>query len=391
MTTRPPPGSRPPPPPTGSPSRPPPAGRPPPPPVRGPAPGPAGPVAVRGPPPGPAPMGAPGGRGSLQVRVDRATGLKDTDLIGLPDPYCVVSVAGQQQRTREVKNSVNPQWGETLNFNVDNPNDVLQITVYDKDTAASSVVGQGTLPLRDIPPGQPAQRAVPLTPQGTVYLTVTRNDPYGAGAYPPGYPGGPPPQPVPYQSTPASIYSDRDTLNHYFSMYGQSYQSIVAFFEREDSILSEDKLQFEEWKLAEQQQINQQNAELLRRQQLLKQHEADLLQFQRSIEATEREVSEQQRMFDQQLRQFQEQQGSDRAHIDQHRRQLEEAQARMAEQARVMDEQRVRQRQVMLQQQQELSRLQREGQQQQQQALQQQQQQQLLQQQQQRLFQNQLQ
>merc|ERR1711976_1146067 len=114
--------------------------------------------------------------------------------------------------------------------------------------------------------------------------------------------------PGPYVPTPASIFTDRDTLNHHFQLYSQAFQSITAFFEREDRLLSEEKLQFEEWKLAEQQLVNQASAELMRKQQELKQFEADLQQFQRSIEASEREVMEHSKLLQDQQSDFLEQQ-----------------------------------------------------------------------------------
>ena len=42
-----------------------------------------------------------------------------TDLMGKSDPYAVLSYDGQKDKTPVIKNSQNPQWNHTSDFNLD--------------------------------------------------------------------------------------------------------------------------------------------------------------------------------------------------------------------------------------------------------------------------------
>eukprot|EP00996_Jenningsia_fusiforme_P000281 NODE_1231_length_1625_cov_35.359137_g1096_i0.p1 GENE.NODE_1231_length_1625_cov_35.359137_g1096_i0~~NODE_1231_length_1625_cov_35.359137_g1096_i0.p1 ORF type:complete len:353 (+),score=118.65 NODE_1231_length_1625_cov_35.359137_g1096_i0:89-1147(+) len=341
------------------------------------------------------------------LRVRNMSGMvKDTDMFGKPDPIASLRLGSQVQATAQQKNTTTPRWREELVFNVMNPqSEILEVTVQDKDTFSKEVIGRGTIPLRDIYPGYPRTQTVVLDKSGgTFECTLVAEGPAWGGAvaqssYPPqtSYAqqqqqqqqySGPVqnPPPATYHSTPPAIFSDRDNLNHLFDGYHLSYESIVSFFEREDRLLSEEKLQFEEWKLSEQQLINQQSAELMRKQQELKQFEADLMQFQQSIELSEKEVVEGNGMFDSHRSGFEEQRNREVVQMEAQKRALDDHQRQIADQMHQIDERRAALREVSLRQQRELAELQREAQQQAQQQLQLQQQQIQLQQQQQQMF-----
>jgi len=51
------------------------------------------------------------------------------------DPYCVVSVERTQHyHTQVVKNTLNPKWGETFNFNISESSGEIVVSVYDWDS-----------------------------------------------------------------------------------------------------------------------------------------------------------------------------------------------------------------------------------------------------------------
>ena len=56
------------------------------------------------------------GLGVLSVHMSGAHGLKPADSNGLSDPYCICHVLSESQRTHVVRKSLEPQWGETLEF-----------------------------------------------------------------------------------------------------------------------------------------------------------------------------------------------------------------------------------------------------------------------------------
>merc|ERR1719424_1350616 len=57
------------------------------------------------------------GQGVLRVLVRRASGLKGADRGGTSsDPYVVVKIGAQEQRTRTIMRSLNPVWEQTLEF-----------------------------------------------------------------------------------------------------------------------------------------------------------------------------------------------------------------------------------------------------------------------------------
>eukprot|EP00992_Anisonema_acinus_P010470 TRINITY_DN6605_c0_g1_i1.p1 TRINITY_DN6605_c0_g1~~TRINITY_DN6605_c0_g1_i1.p1 ORF type:complete len:321 (+),score=103.57 TRINITY_DN6605_c0_g1_i1:3-965(+) len=290
---------------------------------------------------------------SLRIRNVGAT-VKDTDMLGKPDPIAVFKVSGQTQATAEQKNTTNPRWAEEFVFSIANPSvERLEITVQDKDLFSKEVIGTGSIALRDLQFGE-SRKSIPLTskkgPAGSIDMTlIAEGTGWGGAAGHASY--GPP---VARPAHAASSFSDRDALSHSFGTYRQSYEAIVAFFEREDRLLSEEKLQFEEWKLAEQQLINQQSAELMRKQQEVRQYEADLLQFQRAIEASEQEIQEHMQLFEQQKADFAAQRARDLQHAELQQRALEDQQRHIAEQAQALDERRAAQQQLQQQQQQSM-------------------------------------
>eukprot|EP01012_Entosiphon_sulcatum_P034173 TRINITY_DN4329_c0_g1_i1.p1 TRINITY_DN4329_c0_g1~~TRINITY_DN4329_c0_g1_i1.p1 ORF type:complete len:546 (+),score=37.62 TRINITY_DN4329_c0_g1_i1:106-1743(+) len=217
------------------------------------------------------------GQGQIKVRVVRAEGLKDADKVGGgSDPYVIVKVGTQMQKTSVINNTQNPVWNEEFTFNVATANggtvssDRISCEVYDKDNVGKGdPLGSGSADLQGLYRGRPAERVIPLT-QGRLFLVVEALN-WGegsAGTYAParptspntyggsgsGYNSGyqqPPPQssyqsppprqgyynsPPPRYSSPPPRYGSSYGSNHYASpqpnpgdpRYQQGYQAGAA-------------------------------------------------------------------------------------------------------------------------------------------------------------------
>lgn len=69
----------------------------------------------------------------LTVRVIEARNLPATDLNGLSDPYVRLQLGRQRFRTKVVKKTLNPTWGEDFSFRVDDLDEELIISILDED------------------------------------------------------------------------------------------------------------------------------------------------------------------------------------------------------------------------------------------------------------------
>lgn len=84
---------------------------------------------------------------SLIVKPISAQLTKDYDFIGKSDPYCIIFVGNQKQRTRTCQGGgKQPYWTDTFSFN---PSDqVLRIQVWDDDTfRRDDFIGEGSVSL----------------------------------------------------------------------------------------------------------------------------------------------------------------------------------------------------------------------------------------------------
>ncbi|KAL9000237.1 MAG: hypothetical protein Q9169_001139 [Polycauliona sp. 2 TL-2023] len=92
--------------------------------------------------------------GVLAVTVHGAQGLKNPDkLSGTPDPYAVVSLNGRDAlgKTKTVKESTNPRWGDTLYVIITSLNDSLTLQLYDwNEYRKDKELGTATFPLEQL-------------------------------------------------------------------------------------------------------------------------------------------------------------------------------------------------------------------------------------------------
>ena len=94
------------------------------------------------------------GQGVLQVTVRRAVNLAGKDRGGTSsDPYVVLKLGGQEQRTRTIKTNLNPVWEERLDFRGSSLMELLKqslaVSVMDHDEVTrDDPLGSVALPLR---------------------------------------------------------------------------------------------------------------------------------------------------------------------------------------------------------------------------------------------------
>ena len=84
---------------------------------------------------------------------------RDTDFLGKMDPYCIVYVGAQQQRTQVLQDrGRNPRWNDTLVFNAP-PHEQIRVRIYDHDTGVDDFIGEAVIPV-----SQAAQQRVVNVP-----------------------------------------------------------------------------------------------------------------------------------------------------------------------------------------------------------------------------------
>ena len=101
-------------------------------------------------------------KGKLIVKPTRAKLTRDTDVISKMDPYVVVMVGDQKQRTKtHEKAGKTPAWFDVFEFNR-NKEDTLEFEVHDDDFGSDDLVGTGSLPLKSICVSKPAKFSEPV-------------------------------------------------------------------------------------------------------------------------------------------------------------------------------------------------------------------------------------
>jgi hypothetical protein len=92
----------------------------------------------------------------LGINIMGASGLRAADRAnGRSDPFCVVRVPGRPKSkytTRVIKTTLNPVWRESYELQEFFAGDVLEFTVYDKDSGGSESLGKCVLPQARILP-----------------------------------------------------------------------------------------------------------------------------------------------------------------------------------------------------------------------------------------------
>jgi hypothetical protein len=81
--------------------------------------------------------------GRLDVRIVEAKNLPNTELIGQPDPYVVVTLDNHQHKTSVASSTTNPKWDEVFKFVLADPDTCqLELKLWNKNMISDSFMGQ---------------------------------------------------------------------------------------------------------------------------------------------------------------------------------------------------------------------------------------------------------
>ncbi|KAJ2364473.1 Tricalbin-2 [Coemansia sp. RSA 2610] len=104
-------------------------------------------------------------QGMVRMRIASATNLPAADKSGTSDPYVVALVDGVKVWESEtIKKTLNPRWNEQAELGIrQRAKTVLTLEVYDWNQIQShTLLGSVTLPLKDLPIGEPIEKSYPL-------------------------------------------------------------------------------------------------------------------------------------------------------------------------------------------------------------------------------------
>eukprot|EP00824_Muranothrix_gubernata_P009272 TRINITY_DN21846_c0_g1_i1.p1 TRINITY_DN21846_c0_g1~~TRINITY_DN21846_c0_g1_i1.p1 ORF type:complete len:1314 (+),score=387.07 TRINITY_DN21846_c0_g1_i1:460-3942(+) len=107
---------------------------------------------------------APKEIGKVQVHVIEARDLEKMDLIGSSDPYCVVKIGREVQKT-EVKNkTVQPKWNAQFTMSVSHASEDINLEVFDWDKLGKhDFMGCLSVPIAELLSGQQEDKWIPLS------------------------------------------------------------------------------------------------------------------------------------------------------------------------------------------------------------------------------------
>ncbi|KAL9690669.1 hypothetical protein QQ045_011075 [Rhodiola kirilowii] len=90
-------------------------------------------------------------RGTLEVLLVGAKGLKNTDHLKKSDPYAVLDVRSQVKKSSVASGQgSDPTWNETLLFTITDGLEELSIKLMDSDVGDDDFVGELTIPLEPL-------------------------------------------------------------------------------------------------------------------------------------------------------------------------------------------------------------------------------------------------
>jgi Ca2+-dependent lipid-binding protein len=116
-------------------------------------------------------------RGTIQVKLQGAAGLKAADLNGKSDPYAVLSLCGKQQKSKVVSKTLNPHWDETFTFEGtlgDLTSESLQVEIFDKDRITrDDSLGSAAINLLELREVHEKDVEAELSVKGIVSLRLT--------------------------------------------------------------------------------------------------------------------------------------------------------------------------------------------------------------------------
>ncbi|KAG2187239.1 hypothetical protein INT44_004924, partial [Umbelopsis vinacea] len=113
--------------------------------------------------------------GTIVISLIGARGLKAMDRGGTSDPYARVRIGKNVvAKTKHIKKTLEPQWNERFEVNVNSAKTTVDIKVKDHNTLQDVDIGNVVLDLwENVQPNKSFQGWLPLQPTGTGEVNVS--------------------------------------------------------------------------------------------------------------------------------------------------------------------------------------------------------------------------
>lgn len=73
---------------------------------------------------------------------------RDTEMFSKMDPFCEIKFASKKYRTKtKSEGGKKPKWNQGFDLFMSNPNEEIEITVYDEDMMTNDLVGFTKVPI----------------------------------------------------------------------------------------------------------------------------------------------------------------------------------------------------------------------------------------------------
>lgn len=95
------------------------------------------------------------GEGKLKVKVLNGRKLQNKETFQTSDPYCMIEIGDKNARTKHISSNLNPDWNEEFEFMVQDGNDVLTLSIWDKNSIKKDVfMGYAFVSIHDCQMGE---------------------------------------------------------------------------------------------------------------------------------------------------------------------------------------------------------------------------------------------
>eukprot|EP01090_Pellita_catalonica_P007681 TRINITY_DN1827_c0_g1_i1.p1 TRINITY_DN1827_c0_g1~~TRINITY_DN1827_c0_g1_i1.p1 ORF type:complete len:531 (-),score=190.42 TRINITY_DN1827_c0_g1_i1:39-1631(-) len=116
--------------------------------------------------------------GRLKVVVEEARGLKKVDLIHKADPYCMLFLERQKEKTSVKKRTLSPKWGSVFEFYVSEEDATLECSIFDSNRFLRDIfMGSAKIPVASLNDGEEKREWFPVSGKkgvtGEILLSVT--------------------------------------------------------------------------------------------------------------------------------------------------------------------------------------------------------------------------
>ena len=99
------------------------------------------------------------GSGKLKVKVINGRSLQNKETFQTSDPYCLLELGEEKHKTKHISSNLNPDWNEEFVFNVKPGQDVISLSVWDKNSIKKDVfMGYSFVSFHDCKQGQQSKK-----------------------------------------------------------------------------------------------------------------------------------------------------------------------------------------------------------------------------------------